>query len=309
MQSKKIYKMFKISDTFLNRIKASKHLNSNDFSLLICYRVLKKAVTLNFLVGLDVKLVFFMHLLADFRVGQSDLVVEVRGCGSDQKKEEAHDQQGRAEAQTQRVIWLMVGKEEEHESDAFKLFSSGFTGLDESPSVRPDKRARVNKPLFCTASLSSPASALRRHHVGQGPQLGAVPGEAQQHHVQVLVGHGHAAGGALVHRLVLGPAAADVGAEQGGVVVGVGHGEGARAVAVVDVRRAGGHGDPVQGHGEAPQAAVPGPGGAVGVGPGAPRRPLRLVGTAHRLQGLQQQEGPVLALSWRQGTGLVILEQ
>lgn len=98
-----------------------------------------------------------MHLLADFRVGQPDLVVEIRGCGSDQKKEEAHDQQGRAEAQTQRVIWLLVGKEEEHESDALKFFSSGFSGLDESPSVRPDKRARVNKPLFCTASL------LHRH--------------------------------------------------------------------------------------------------------------------------------------------------
>lgn len=98
-----------------------------------------------------------MHLLADLRVGQPDLVVEIRGCGSDQKKEEADDQQGRAEAQSQRVIRLPVEEEEERESDVLKFFSSIFTGPDESPSVRPDKRARVNKRLFRTASL------LHRH--------------------------------------------------------------------------------------------------------------------------------------------------
>lgn len=120
-------------------------------------RVLKKGETLNFLAGLDAKLLFFTRLLADFHVGQSDLVVEVRGCGSHQEKEEADDQQSRAEAQSQRVIRLLVGKEEERESDVLKFFSSSFTGLDVSPSVRSDKRARVNKPLFCTASL------LHRH--------------------------------------------------------------------------------------------------------------------------------------------------
>lgn len=55
------------------------------------------------------------------------------------------------------MIRLLVEEEEEHESDILKFFSSSFTRLDESPSVRPDKRARVNKPLFCTASL------LHRH--------------------------------------------------------------------------------------------------------------------------------------------------
>lgn len=85
------------------------------------HRVLKKGETLNFLAGLDVKLLFFMRLLVDFRVGQSDLVVEVRGCGSDQKKEEADDQQSRAEAQSQRVIRLLVEEEEERESNVLLL--------------------------------------------------------------------------------------------------------------------------------------------------------------------------------------------
>lgn len=125
----------------------------------------------------------------------------------------------------------------------------------------------------------------------------------QQHHVHVFIGHGHAAGRALVHGLVGGPLTVDVGVEQGGVVDGVDHGEGADAVAVVDVGRAGTHGESFQGHGEAPQLAGFFPGWGVGVGSDGPQAPLHLIGTADRLQGLQQQEGPVLALPWRQETG------
>lgn len=57
-----------------------------------------------FLFGLHVtfwvSFFFPVHLFADFCLGQSDLVVEIRRCGSDKKKEKAHDQQSHAEAQT-----------------------------------------------------------------------------------------------------------------------------------------------------------------------------------------------------------------
>lgn len=84
------------------------------------------------------------------------------------------------------------------------------------------------------------------------------------------------------------------------MVDGVDHGEGTDAMAVVDVGRAGTDHVPFQGHGEAPQPAVFLPGWGVGVSSDGPQTPLYLIGTADRLQGLQQQEGPVLALSWRQ---------
>lgn len=104
----------------------------------------------------------------------------------------------------------------------------------------------------------------------------------QVHHVHVLVGHGHAAGRPL------GPALAvvrDVKAEQDGVAVGVGQGQPARAVAVVDVGAGGADDVSLQGHGEAPQAAL---GGALGgTGPGGPLASPRLVVPAHRLQGFQ----------------------
>lgn len=61
-------------------------------------------------------LCFSMHLLADFRLGQSDVVVEIRRRGSDKKKEEADEQQSRAEAQSLRANLAANRKEEERES-------------------------------------------------------------------------------------------------------------------------------------------------------------------------------------------------
>ena len=54
----------------------------------------------------------------------------------------------------------------------------------------------------------------------------------------------------------------------------------------------------LQGHGETPQAADGAPGRASGAGSGGPQSDLQLVGPGHRLQGLQEEEGPVLVLSW-----------
>lgn len=50
----------------------------------------------------------FLRLLADFRLGQFDLEVEIRRCGNDEKKEEADGQQSDAEAQTQGMIWVFL---------------------------------------------------------------------------------------------------------------------------------------------------------------------------------------------------------
>lgn len=86
------------------------------------------------------------------------------------------------------------------------------------------------------------------------------------------------------------------------MVGGVVHGEGTGALAVVDVGGAGTDGVSFQGHGEAPQPTVFLPGWGVSVGPDGPQAPLHRVGTADGLKGFQQQEGPVLALSWRQET-------
>lgn len=56
----------------------------------------------NFLV---VKPFISLRLLVDFRLGQSNLVVEIRRRGSAEKTEEADDKQSDAEAQTQRMSW------------------------------------------------------------------------------------------------------------------------------------------------------------------------------------------------------------
>lgn len=117
----------------------------------------------------------------------------------------------------------------------------------------------------------------------------------QVHHVHVFVGHGHAARGPLGRALA---AVRDVKVEQDDVTVGVGQGQPARAVAVVDVGAGGADDVSLQGDSEAPQAALVAPGRAVGTGPGGPLTPPCLVVPAHRLQGLQQQEGAVLAGTW-----------
>lgn len=57
---------------------------------------------------LEVKPFISLRLLVDFCLGQSDLVVEIRRCGSAEKKEEADGKQSDAEAQTQRMICLFV---------------------------------------------------------------------------------------------------------------------------------------------------------------------------------------------------------
>lgn len=183
------------------------------------------------------------------------------------------------------------------------LFQFCRTGRVSIGTVLCNECARVNKSNVQRPFCSSPTSALPHHHICQSPTLGFGPGRVQQHHVHVLIGHGDAAGGALVHGLVGSPLTLDVGVEQGGVVGGVDHGEGTDALAVVDVGRAGTDGQSFQGHGEARQPAVFLPGWGVGVGSDGPQAPLPLVGPADCLQGLQQQEGPVLALSWRQETG------
>lgn len=106
----------------------------------------------------------------------------------------------------------------------------------------------------------------------------------QVHHVHVFVGHGHAAGGPLARALAL---VREVKVEQDDVAAGVGQGQPARAVAVVDVGAGGADDVSLQGHGEAPQAALAAPGGAVGTGPGRPLASPHLVVPAHRLQGFQ----------------------
>lgn len=97
----------------------------------------------------------------------------------------------------------------------------------------------------------------------------------QVHHVHVFVGHGHAAGGPLCRRLAV---VRNVKVEQDDVAAGVGKGQPARTVAVVDVGAGGANDVSLQGHGEAPQATL-----AVGTGPGGPLASPRPVVPAHRL--------------------------
>lgn len=139
------------------------------------------------------------------------------------------------------------------------------------------------------------AFALRGHNVFMSYEFGPHAVGIQVHHVNVFVGHGHAAGGPLGRTLAL---VRDVKVEQDDVAAGVSQGQLARAVAVVDVGAGGADDVSLQGHGEAPQAALAAPGWAVGTGPGGPLASLRLVAPAHRLKGLEQQEGTVLAGPW-----------
>lgn len=117
----------------------------------------------------------------------------------------------------------------------------------------------------------------------------------QVHHVHVFVSHGHAAGGPLSRTLAV---VSDVKIEQDDVVVAVGKGQPARAVAIVDVGAGGADDVSLQGHCEAPQAALVSPCRTVGIGPGGPLASPGLVVPAHCLQGFQQQEGAVLAGPW-----------
>lgn len=146
------------------------------------------------------------------------------------------------------------------------------------------------------------ALALCGHNVFVSYEFGPHAVRVQVHHVNVLVGHGHAAGRPLGRTLAL---VRDVKVEQDDVAAGVGQGQSARAVAVIDVGASGTDDVSLQGHGEAPQAALAAPGWAVGTGPGGPLASPRLVAPAHRLKGLEQQEGAVLAgpctmQEWRQ---------
>lgn len=139
-------------------------------------------------------------------------------------------------------------------------------------------------------TLASAAAALLRHHVRFDGEVSPIL--VQLHHLQRLVGHGHAAGGPLRHIATL-----DVGVEEDGVVVGSHQGEDTGAVAVVDGGGVGTHEVPLQGHGEAPQPTDVTPRRAVGAGSGGPLSSHHLVGSGHRLQGLEQEERTVLTPS------------
>lgn len=114
----------------------------------------------------------------------------------------------------------------------------------------------------------------------------------QIHHLEGIVGHGHAARSPLFR----GPALS-VGVEQDGVVVGVDQGEGARAAAVVDGGGVWTHDVPFEGDGEAAQPADVVPRRGVSALPAGPQSILQIIRVGHRLQGLQQKKGAVLAFS------------
>lgn len=115
----------------------------------------------------------------------------------------------------------------------------------------------------------------------------------QIHNLKGVVGHRHTARSALIHILTL-----DVGVEQHGVVVGIDKRERTRAAAVVDGGCVWTHEMPFKGDGETLQPADVAPGLVIGVRPGGPRSAPLLIRVGHRLQGLQQQKGTVLVLSY-----------
>ena len=144
-------------------------------------------------------------------------------------------------------------------------------------------RGRVRAPF-------SAAAALFGHHVGLDGELGVAP--FQLHHLQVLVLQGHAA-----QRAAQGRPALLVAVQQDGVVVRVGQGEAAGALAVVDGGRVRGQHIVLQRHSQWLQPARSPPSRTFLAPSGRALTPLLLPGPQHRLQGLEEEQGAILRLS------------